>query len=137
MTDKITDMEQRPERAGRRLRRLPPYLSKVGAGILSLTAASLFAQAVAPIFTIIGGADGYLEMDQGGIIYGTDSFLGPGQIYSLTPPTSPGGLWTQTTLYAFTGGSDGSGPGQLVIGPSGSGGLPVLYGVTFAGGARI
>jgi uncharacterized repeat protein (TIGR03803 family) len=135
MTHKMTDMDQRPERARRWLRRLPLYLRRVGAGLLGLTAAALFAQAARPVFTIIGSGDGYLAMGQSDIIYGTNSFLGPGQIYSLTPPTSPGGLWTQTTLYSFTGGSDGSGPAQLVVGPSAQGELPVLYGVTFAGGS--
>lgn len=51
-------------------------------------------------------------------------------MYSPTPPSSPGGEWTETTLYSFHG-SDGSAPnGGVVIGPDG-----VLYGTTASGGA--
>jgi uncharacterized repeat protein (TIGR03803 family) len=52
-----------------------------------------------------------------------------GVVYQLTP--SHGG-WTQSVLYAFTGGSDGSVPhGGVIRDQAGN-----LYGVTYAGGAH-
>jgi len=62
-----------------------------------------------------------------GVLYGsthTDS----GTIYSLTPPKAPGGAWAYATLYTFTGGSDGSGPAGLMVGPHG-----ILIGTTNSG----
>jgi uncharacterized repeat protein (TIGR03803 family) len=79
----------------------------------------------------------------GGVLYGTtsdggtgacfDEFgmnIGCGTVYSLTPPASPGGAWTYTVLYSFSGASDGDAPfAGLVIGPHGE-----LYGTTSSGG---
>ena len=70
----------------------------------------------------------------GGVLYGTTSFGGgtsnDGTVFSLTPPASPGGAWTEAVLYSFAGGSDGYGPvAGVVIGKGG-----VLYGTTMAGG---
>lgn len=74
-----------------------------------------------------------------GVLYGTTQwgglpgcfeFQGCGTIFSLTPPASPGGSWTETVLYRFTGSADGSGPnGSLAVDSHG-----VLYGTTSAGG---
>lgn len=67
-----------------------------------------------------------------GVLYGTTEqggSSGNGTIYSLTPPAASGGAWTETILYSFAGGSDGSGPfGPLVSGPNG-----ILYGTTQGG----
>ena len=53
---------------------------------------------------------------------------GCGLIYQLAPPT--GITWTRSTLYTFTGGSDGIGPmGGLIADSTGA-----LYGVTANGG---
>jgi hypothetical protein len=68
----------------------------------------------------------------GGVLYGTTGpggSLGDGTVFSLTPPLSPGGSWTESVLYNFTGGSDGSGPEGVVIGSGG-----VLYGTTSGAG---
>jgi hypothetical protein len=48
----------------------------------------------------------------------------------LTPPTSPGGAWTETVLYNFTGGNDGSDPRASLIADKNG----VLYGTTSLGG---
>jgi uncharacterized repeat protein (TIGR03803 family) len=70
------------------------------------------------------------------ILYGTAWYGGAygfGTVFSLTPPASGDGLWTETTLYSF-GGVDGEYPyGGVVLG-RGPGGQPVLYGTTFQGG---
>jgi len=49
----------------------------------------------------------------GGVLYSTTSGGGAsksGTVYSLTPPASPGGAWTEAVLYNFAGGSDGANP---------------------------
>jgi uncharacterized repeat protein (TIGR03803 family) len=82
------------------------------------------------------GSDGSLPqagvvIGPGGVLYGTAEQGGSssyGVVFSLTPPASPGGSWTETTLYTFTGGDDGGDPRQLVVGSAG------LYGTTDAGG---
>jgi uncharacterized repeat protein (TIGR03803 family) len=59
--------------------------------------------------------------------------FGKGTIFELKPPTSPGGVWTETVLYSFTGrNGDGDGPKsvpRLVLDNSGA-----LYGTTIKGG---
>ncbi|MGA2741548.1 MAG: choice-of-anchor tandem repeat GloVer-containing protein [Bryobacteraceae bacterium] len=78
---------------------------------------------------VIGGAAGGHP-----VLYGTTSGGGStglwGTVFSLTPPQSAGAHWTATTLYVFSGGSDGAYPvGGVVVGAGG-----VLYGTTSAGG---
>ena len=79
----------------------------------------------------------------GGVLFGTTvaggsstacnsgKALGCGTVYSLAPPAAPGGPWTETVLYSFTGEGDGSDPQAGVV--IGNGG--VLYGTTVGGGA--
>jgi len=68
-----------------------------------------------------------------GVLYGTtfvsEYGLGFGAVFSLTPPASSGGDWTETVLYSFTGGSDGGSPNSLMMGESG-----MLYGTALIGG---
>ncbi len=67
--------------------------------------------------------------DQEGNLYGTTTTggaYGAGTVFELTPS---GGGWTKTTLYSFTGGNDGSGPTQVLVGNDGN-----LYGVASGGG---
>lgn len=65
-----------------------------------------------------------------GVLYGTTTYGGPsnqGTVFQLTPPTSPGGKWTETLLHAFTG-QDGDGANPFApptVGPNGN-----LYGTT-------
>jgi len=91
-----------------------------------------------------GGSDGKspggLTIGDAGVLYGTTYYGGNsgcstdgapggcGTVFSLAPPASPGGIWTYTVLYRFTGGTDGSAPqARLAIDASG-----VLYGVSSA-----
>ena len=70
-----------------------------------------------------------LIMDGAGNLYGatgTDGDYGQGAVFKLTP--SNGG-WTYTSLYDFTGGTDGSFPRNVVMDASGN-----LYGITTYGG---
>jgi uncharacterized repeat protein (TIGR03803 family) len=103
----------------------------------------------AVLYSFMGGSDGsypYTSLIIGptGALYGTTAVggdggtpvgcngLGCGTVFELAPPASPGGTWTETVLYSFTGGVDGSGPSaSLVIGTQGQ-----LYGTTEYGGAE-
>jgi uncharacterized repeat protein (TIGR03803 family) len=56
---------------------------------------------------------------------------GHGTVFQLTPPAQPGGAWSESVLYAFTGGSDGDEP---TFGPTlDSAGN--VYGTTLGGGS--
>lgn len=55
-----------------------------------------------------------------GVIYGTTNgggASGLGTVFSLTPPASFGGSWTEAVLHSFGGGHDGSGPRQALQSP--------------------
>lgn len=74
---------------------------------------------------------GSLAFDENGNLYGTateagDAGLGTcpgnetpdpgcGTVWQLAPPTSSGGAWTETTLHAFTDGSDGGNPNGVIL----------------------
>jgi hypothetical protein len=87
-----------------------------------------------------------LVTDSQGNLYGTSSRgglnlcggsgganFGCGTVFQLTPPSSVGGLWTETVLYRFQAGNDGVGPvGSLVFDRAGN-----LYGTTASGGSSV
>lgn len=88
------------------------------------------------IYRFAGGSDGAnpqyanLVFDAAGNLYGTTSSGGAsglGTVYQLTP--SNGG-WTESVLYSFAGGSDGSQPWGGVIFDQ----ADKLYGTTYEGG---
>jgi hypothetical protein len=63
-----------------------------------------------------------------GVLLGANELSGTtdsGTIFELSPPTSPGGAWTETTLYAFGGYADGASPNDVLAGPNGT-----VYGTT-------
>ncbi|HXM44921.1 MAG TPA: choice-of-anchor tandem repeat GloVer-containing protein, partial [Bryobacteraceae bacterium] len=78
-----------------------------------------------PHGNLLPGADG--------VLYGTalsGGEFGQGMVFSLTPPASPGGAWTETVLYSFAGGTDAAEPrAALVMELDGS-----LYSTTYEGG---
>ncbi|MGO4883643.1 MAG: choice-of-anchor tandem repeat GloVer-containing protein [Bryobacteraceae bacterium] len=67
-------------------------------------------------------------IEKNGVVYGVAGG-GDGLVFSLIPPTSADGAWSQTTLYNFMAGNDGAQPNSLVMDSHG-----VIYGTTFAGG---
>jgi hypothetical protein len=93
------------------------------------------------IYSFQNGADGAnpaggLISDANGVLYGVAGSGGAGingTVFSLTPPAGGSGAWTETTLHAFTGGTDGDFPSEdagLVMDAAGA-----LYGTTINGGA--
>ncbi len=61
---------------------------------------------------------GRLLLGPGGKLFGTTNGGGAssaGTVFELTPPSVPGNPWTETILYSFTGGSDGTSPENGVI----------------------
>lgn len=81
-----------------------------------------------PIMTVVG---------PDGVVYGTseggdpDCPFGCGLVFSVTPPSAPGGSWTERVLHRFTNqNNDGAGVASVALGPDG-----VLYGTTSDGGS--
>jgi uncharacterized repeat protein (TIGR03803 family) len=90
------------------------------------------------LYTFTGGSDGGspysgLVFDSAGNLYGTTAsggLYGNGTVFELTPSSSG---WSETALYSFTGGIDGSSPyGNLVFDKAGN-----LYGTTQYGGTAL
>ncbi len=77
------------------------------------------------------GPGGPVALDKKGNLYGILYFGGTyGSVFQLSPPKQKGGDWTETVVYDFGGGTDGSGPsGGVILDPAGN-----LYGNTFYGG---
>lgn len=100
------------------------------------------------LYKFQGGADGaypngYFYIDKKGNLYSTTAAGGNdlgggcglygscGTVFELSPPSSPGGAWTKTTLYGFNPNPDGFFPnGGFVVDAKGN-----LYGTTRYGGA--
>jgi uncharacterized repeat protein (TIGR03803 family) len=76
-----------------------------------------------------------LAIGRDGTLYGTtagDEPSNAGTVFSLTPPSSVGGAWTENVLYAFEGTYGVVGPAGVAIGRNG-----VLYGATGGGGGGV
>jgi uncharacterized repeat protein (TIGR03803 family) len=97
------------------------------------------------LYTLQGGADGAgpyadLFLDSSGALYGTTAYggsgtcvyggqnFGCGTVFKLTPGGS--GVYTESVIYSFQGGSDGAVPIAGVVGDAHGG----LFGTTQAGG---
>jgi len=98
-----------------------------------------WTEAILHSFDNVSGSDGAVPwagvaVGNHGELYGTTVYGGPqemGTVYELTPPASPGGTWTETILYNFTGEDAPESPYGGVIAATQSNGQPVLYGTTF------
>jgi hypothetical protein len=77
-----------------------------------------------PAYELVADGDGTLYgiADEGGVGYGS--------VYSLTPPAKGQTAWTETVLYSFQGGTDGTYP-LATLTPDGQGGF---FGSTTEGG---
>jgi uncharacterized repeat protein (TIGR03803 family) len=102
--------------------------------LLGLTfSPAAWAQKETRIHEFSGGVDPEgLVADSAGNLYGTTSsegFYGAGTVFQVRP--SPGGIWTESAIYSFTGGSDGASPeAAMTLDAHGN-----LYGTTQAGGS--
>ena len=94
------------------------------------------------LYSFTNGADGGypyagLVLDGNGDLFGTTMSGGIvgclsscGTVFELSPPMIQGGSWTETPIYSFGGGSDGSDPlADLIFDQAGN-----LYGTTLLGG---
>lgn len=74
-----------------------------------------------------------LVMDPAGNLYGTTNDSGAygqsgaGTIFELSPPTEPGGAWTENTLFSFEQIKDGNEPNEVTLDAAGN-----LYGTRSA-----
>lgn len=93
------------------------------------------------LYNFTGGADGCepqagVVFDSGANLYSTAPYCGAygwGTVFKLSPSGSGIGTGPFTTLYSFTGGTDGGYPvAGLLLGPGNQGNL---YGTTYQGGA--
>lgn len=112
------------------------HASRILFALVALAATAHAGESV--LYSFNGGSGG--DAPLGGLIHGPNgSFYGTaeaggsagqGIVYQLFPPSSVGGSWTETVLYSFQGGNDGSRPySDLVRDSAGN-----LYGVTYYGG---
>jgi uncharacterized repeat protein (TIGR03803 family) len=117
---------------------LMSYLGKVLliVGLMMLPLFGAAAKSTEEVLYSFAGSDGSapsagLVSDASGDLYGTTQsggFYGYGTVFELTPTQRSG--WTESVLYSFTGGADGSGPvSNLIFDTSGN-----LYGTTAYGG---
>lgn len=90
------------------------------------------------LYTFTRGVSGVpyggMVADSGGSFYGAahdggSAPCGCGTIYKLSPPVGAGDPWQETTLYTFTGGSDGASPVAALWRDK----LGDLYGTTLGG----
>jgi uncharacterized repeat protein (TIGR03803 family) len=89
------------------------------------------------LYSFTGKADGYdpsssVIFDAAGNLYGTTiegGAFGDGTVFEMSP--NPDGTWTETVLYSFQGGLDGSFPSSSTLTFDKAGNL---YGETFGGG---
>jgi len=88
-----------------------------------------------PLYAFKDQPDGALPyggviFDKAGNLYGTTYYAGEGDVGTVYELTPANGSWTETVLYSFKGGGDGSSPiSTLVSDKAGN-----LYGTTSAGG---
>jgi uncharacterized repeat protein (TIGR03803 family) len=90
----------------------------------------------AVLYSFTGGVDGFaptkeVVLGKGGTLYGTTdgSDSAPrGTVFQLTPPASPGDVWTESVIYDFSGEGDGADPNSPLLLAGGN-----IYGTTVIG----
>ena len=110
---------------------------RYGAGVVfELLRSSTGVWGFKTLFSFKGEPDagfpyGALAFDTKGNLYGTTYYAGQNDLGTVYKLTRRNGLWIETLLYSFKGGTDGSGPiSNLVLDAKGN-----LYGTTSEGGS--
>ena len=93
------------------------------------------------LYAFLGGNDGAtplanLLLDKNGNLYGTTyagGAPGEGVVFQLKPPSAGNTNWTESVLYTFSGGADGSEPASTLIADR----YGNLYGTTTGGGTGV
>ncbi len=122
-----------------------------GCGVVfQLSLPAIFGEAwtYSKLHTFNGGSDGAdprggLITDSNGNLYGTTrdggtsvaGAAGPGVVFQLSPPATPGAAWPETILYSFDCLKADCGAGASPKGPLIADGAGNLYGTASAGGA--
>jgi uncharacterized repeat protein (TIGR03803 family) len=120
--------------------RIKVALMMTAAAVLCAATSGEAAVKEKTLYAFTGGNDG--SFPHGGVIadakgnfYGVTTSGGAdhnGVVFELSPPKRGETVWTQTTLYAFTGGKDGGSPQAALMMDSGG----RLYGTASTGGAN-
>ncbi|HET9344004.1 MAG TPA: choice-of-anchor tandem repeat GloVer-containing protein [Candidatus Eremiobacteraceae bacterium] len=121
-------------------------IAALAAGLTFVATTSAAVAREEAIYRFTNVADGFgplgLVADAEGDLYGTtylggpntNCYLGCGTVFELSPPSTPGGKWTKTTIHAFNSdGVDGYQPTPTIFlaDPEGN-----VYGTTYSGGAH-
>ena len=114
----------------------PKTLAILAMSLMLLPGGAAAATNETVLHSFVGGSDGSypvagLIADAAGNMYGTSRFGGAnssGTVFKLTPS---GNTWSETVIYSFAGGNDGSSPAAaLIMDKAGN-----LYGTTRLGGS--
>jgi len=109
-------------------------MTLVAAGLALMMATAFGASGETVLHSFAGGTDGSYPaagvIDQAGNIYGTTRYGGANGAGIVFKLTQSGGVWTETVIYSFAGGNDGSSPAASVVMDAAGN----LYGTTRLGG---
>lgn len=109
-------------------------MTLVAAGLALIMATAFGASGETVLHSFAGGTDGSYPaagvIDQAGNIYGTTRYGGANGAGIVFKLTQSGGVWTETVIYSFAGGNDGSSPAASVVMDAAGN----LYGTTRLGG---
>ena len=106
-----------------------------GSGVVFELAHGQTGWTLIPLYAFKDQPDGALPYggliaDNAGNLYGTTYYAGVNDFGTVYKLTHANGSWTETVLYSFKGGSDGSSPISTLVGDAGG----HLYGTTSDGG---
>jgi uncharacterized repeat protein (TIGR03803 family) len=110
--------------------------------LLLLSATLALGQKETVLYSFRSSTDGFAGLPTGqfafdstGALYGTTELGNDyGTVFKLTPPSAPGGSWTEIDLYGFKGDNHGTVDGATPLGGVTIDETGALYGTTSQGG---